>query len=94
MPPISGLWDEAYNQLKSSKPQLILDYEALLPVQSVAQGRAERYQQLQGFISGRIDEIEKGAWKIRFKDHQFLVKDFVEPVVGVVACTLRLPLHR
>ena len=88
VPPLSGLWEEAYGQLRSSRPRLILEYEALLPDKPATQQKPERYAQLQRFVLQSSDEIEKGGWKVRFRDHEFLVKDFVEHVVGVVACML------
>jgi len=35
-------------------------------------------------ITNKTKELESNQWKLKFKDHEFLVKDLVEPVVGIV----------
>ncbi|KAH8657321.1 hypothetical protein BGZ61DRAFT_404246 [Ilyonectria robusta] len=90
LPPISSLWDEAFDGLESNSAtkELMNAYESLIAKsnkgQNVPKERGSRRDQLDVFVEEKTDEIEKGSWKIRFKDHEFLVKDLVEPVVSIV----------
>lgn len=36
-------------------------------------------------LEKKVEELESGQWKIGFQNNQFVVKDFIEPVVGVVS---------
>jgi hypothetical protein len=39
---------------------------------------------MKALLDQKIKEVEDGTWKIKFKDHEFVIKDLVEPVIGVV----------
>lgn len=95
---ISELWDEAYEELRKKDRSLIESYEkelfkgisgvAMLAGQVSAGfsgiGTIERRQQIKLIIDRKIKEAEDGTWKLKFKDHELVVKDLIEPVVGVV----------
>ncbi|KAK1763946.1 hypothetical protein QBC33DRAFT_518125 [Phialemonium atrogriseum] len=70
IPPISELWDEAYDELKCRNTELVEEYEALITGSTDASARDERHRKI---------------WKFKFMDHQFMVKDFVAPVISIVA---------
>jgi hypothetical protein len=40
---------------------------------------------MKAILDQKIEEIEDAKWKVQFKDHEFVVKDLVEPVVAVLA---------
>jgi hypothetical protein len=96
--PISELWNEAYEELYKKDKGLVTDYEVHLSeslVGAVAAGQAsatvfsglgkvQRRQQMKALLDQKIKEIEEGTWKLRFRDHELVVKDLVEPVVGVI----------
>jgi hypothetical protein len=39
-------------------------------------------------LEEKIKSIEDDAWKLKFKEHEFAIKDAVEPVVGVIEVRL------
>ena len=95
--PIVELWDEAYDEL--SKKDKLADYEAQLSESLVGAvalaghasaiafpglGKVQRCQQMKVLLVQKIKEIDEGKWKLKFKDHELVVKDLVEPVVGVI----------
>jgi N-terminal domain of NWD NACHT-NTPase len=90
LPPISDLWDAAYDELAKgeSTSQLIADLQDILTkdlkVHKVATTRVLRRDQMQTFVKKRTEEIESGTWKLKFKGHEFAVKDLVIPVVSIV----------
>jgi hypothetical protein len=47
-------------------------------------GKLQRAQAMKILLQERIDELDEGRWKVGFQDHQFAVKDVVEPVVGFI----------
>jgi hypothetical protein len=92
---IFELWDEAYEELSKTEKTLVADYEALLSTSlggAIASSattfssstKVQRCQSMSTLLEKKIEEIEKGEWKLRFKDHELAVKDLVEPVVGVM----------
>jgi hypothetical protein len=97
--PIVELWDEAYDELSKKDKSLVADYEAQLSeslVGAVAlagqapaiafsgSGKIQRCQQMKVLLEQKIKEIDEGKWKLKFKDHELVVKDLVEPIVGVI----------
>ncbi len=96
--PIVELWDEAYDALHQQKKALISQFDALLSGslagaiaggQTTAAaysglGKVQRSQLIKHLLDKKIKEVDDGAWKLKFKDHELLVKDLVVPVVGVV----------
>jgi hypothetical protein len=36
---------------------------------------------MQAILDQKIREVEDGTWKLRFKDHEVVVKDLGEPVI-------------
>lgn len=47
-------------------------------------GKIQRAQVMKVLLQERINELDEGRWKVGFRDHQFAVKDVVEPVVGLI----------
>ncbi len=47
-------------------------------------GKIQRAQMMKVLLQERIDKLDNGRWKIGFRDHQFAVKDVVEPVVRFI----------
>ncbi|GIJ91272.1 hypothetical protein Asppvi_010237 [Aspergillus pseudoviridinutans] len=87
--PISELWDEAFSELSKKDPDLVKDYEdevyeSLQPSTANGTSSSSRLQQMEALIDLKIQEVDNGRWKVRFKDHELAVKDLVEPVVGIV----------
>jgi hypothetical protein len=35
-------------------------------------------------LDKKIEEVENGTWKLRFKNHELRVKDLVGPVVSII----------
>lgn len=90
--PISELWDEAYEELSKKDKALIAKYEAQISAtlglsEGNLNGKVQRREQMQAAIVKRIIEIKEGKWKLEFKGHELVVKDLVQPVVGIVQCT-------
>ena len=98
-PSIFELWDEAYEELRKKDKALVEKYEAELSKNMVEMGilaaqqsavafsglgKEQKYQQMKTLIDRKTEQIEKGAWKAKFRDHELSVKDLVVPVVGVV----------
>jgi hypothetical protein len=97
--PIVELWDEAYDELSKKDKSLVADYEAQLS-ESLAGavalagqasaiafsglGKIQRCQQMKVLLDQKVKEIDEGKWKLKFKDHELVVKDLVEPVVSVI----------
>lgn len=97
--PIAELWDEAYDELSKKDKSLVADYEAQLSMSLVGAvalagqasamafsglGKIQRRQQMEFLLDQKIKEIDEGKWKLKFKDHELMVKDLVERVVGVI----------
>lgn len=96
--PISELWDEAFDNLYAKSESLVLEFDAILSKTlaggiatghvSVAAfsglGKVQRRQQMEILLNQKIKDVEEGSWKLSFKNHEFLVKDLVKPVVGVI----------
>jgi hypothetical protein len=40
-------------------------------------------------LEEKIKAIEDGAWRVKFKEHEFAIKGAVERVVGVIEVRLR-----
>ena len=84
--PIAELWDEAYEDLrgKDETKNLIVDYEQELskslagvvaPPIAFSGIVVERRQQMKVLLEQQIKEMEKGTWKLKFKSHEFAVKE-------------------
>ena len=84
--PVSDLWDEAYEEIRQNKQNLVQDFETILSKDLAAnivtaggfgglQGKVQRSQMLKPLLDRKIKEIESDAWKLKFKDHELLVKD-------------------
>ncbi len=96
--PIFELWDEAFNDLYATSKGLVLEFDAILSKtltggiaatqMSVAAfsglGKVQRRQQMEILLKQKIIDVEKGSWKLSFKNHEFFVKDLVKPVVSVI----------
>lgn len=98
---IVDLWDSAYEKLREDEPT-VEEYEEKLRV-DLGVGRDSKLgtdtggrRELMGMILQRkMDEVNSKAWKLRFGNTEVLVKDSVQPVLGIisrvndyVACTL------
>jgi N-terminal domain of NWD NACHT-NTPase len=96
--PIAELWDEAFNELRDDSESLVKEFDVILsktvaggiatgqvPVVAFSGlGKVQRRQQMEILLKQKIKDVEEGSWKLRFKDHQFLVTDLVKPVVAVI----------
>jgi hypothetical protein len=91
MRPIVELWDEAYQDLALQNKTLIDKYERELaigtdfPALALKQKRAK----MKTILEEKIKAIEDGAWRVKFKEHEFAIKGAVERVVGVIEVRLR-----
>ena len=87
-PRISLLWHEAYVELKKVEPELITQYEkeAALSVElPILPADKDQFLLKMGeVVQKKQEEIEEKKWKGKFKNHEFAVKDFVEPAVSIV----------
>jgi hypothetical protein len=85
--PIAELWDEAYDKLSKTNPGLIGGYEnevqKALKVEQLTPSKGQRHIQMK-LSKILTQKIKNKEWMVKFKDRQFAVKDFVEPVASVV----------
>lgn len=92
--PIHELWNLAYDNLRQSDEELILNYEAKLRRNFTAGlgstlgltlgSRADRRDQMSTILQRKMDEINRETWKLKFGSTETQVKDLVQPVLGVV----------
>ncbi|PMD45652.1 hypothetical protein L207DRAFT_258385 [Hyaloscypha variabilis F] len=86
--PIAELWDEAYDELSKTNPGLIGGYEnelkKALKVEQLTLSKGQRHIQMKKVVEDLTQKIKNKEWMVKFKDCQFAVKDFVEPVASVV----------
>jgi hypothetical protein len=47
-------------------------------------GKLDRAKVMKLLLMERIEELERGQWKVGFGNNQFAVKDFIKPVVGFI----------
>jgi hypothetical protein len=90
MRPIAELWDEAYQDLALQNMTLIDKYELLLApgTDFDALDLTQKRAKMKTILEEKIKSIEDDAWKLKFKEHEFAIKDAVEPVVGVIEVRL------
>jgi hypothetical protein len=97
--PIVELWEEAYDQLSKDENRLVNRFEAILSqtlagavainessstVAVSGPGKIQRRQYMKILLDKKIEEVESGTWKLRFKNHELQVKDLVGPVVSTI----------
>lgn len=92
--PIHELWNLAYENLRESDEELILNYEAKLRRNFTAGlgstlgltlgSRADRRDQMSTILQRKMDEINRETWKLKFGSTEVQVKELVQPVLGVV----------
>jgi hypothetical protein len=94
--PICELWNEAYEDLKAKEGSLMNDYEAamskdiptILGSSTLAivapQVAIMRKEQMAALVEMKSAEAKKNAWKLRYGDHEVLLKDLAGPVVNVI----------
>ena len=92
---ITELWNVAYEELQVKEPKLIAAYEqyALHSVTTVigatsglsGLGKVRRREQMEILVKQKVDEDEKGQWKIPFGDDRIAVRDLAKPVVSIVS---------
>jgi hypothetical protein len=86
-PPISELWDEAYEELAKKKPDLVEEYQGkCLGGEAFMGERKGRHEKMRKFVTDKTEELDKHKWKGTFAGHEFAVKDLVKPVVGIIEC--------
>jgi N-terminal domain of NWD NACHT-NTPase len=93
LPPISELWNLAYDELRETEAKLVKEYEialsknlsAMVGSTVVLSGSSVgRREQMATILGGKMDEVKKNTWKLKFGDNEVPVKDLMEPVVGMV----------
>lgn len=93
---ILGLWSEAYQDLKAQQSELVNKYEARLsndplmilsPISGLLGIQVSAQDQMATFLRKKMSEVEGKAWKLKFGDKEFRVKDLAEPVVGIIKWT-------
>lgn len=88
--PIDELWDLAYEHLRESDGHLIADYEDKLGgnfaigMASTLGSRADVRNKMKTVLQRKMDEVNRDAWKLKFRSSEVQVKDLVQPVLGVV----------
>ncbi|KAL1858736.1 hypothetical protein Daus18300_009870 [Diaporthe australafricana] len=88
---IRRLWDIAYEDLRHDNPELIDKYEALIRNDMSAAfstilpvGPLKR-EQMQSVLQRKIDDVKRGAWKLKFGSWtEIELKNTVQPVLGVI----------
>ena len=93
--PIAELWNVAYEELKAKEGRLITEYEKCLSYNvsnvlgaTVALSgltKVQRREQMEMLVKRKVEEDEKGKWKIPFGDDRIAVRDLAKPVVGIVS---------
>lgn len=87
-PRISLLWHETYVELKKVEPELMIQYEKeaarSVGLQILPADKDQFLLQMGKVVQKKQEEIEEKKWKGKFKNHEFAVKDFVEPAVSIV----------
>lgn len=92
--PIHELWNLAYENLRESDEDLIVNCEAKLQRNFTAGlgstlgltlgSRADRRDQMSTILQRKMDEINRETWKLKFGSTEVQVKDLVQPVLAVV----------
>ncbi|KAK3368545.1 hypothetical protein B0H63DRAFT_77530 [Podospora didyma] len=52
--------------------------------QEVSTDKVQRMKEMESLAAAKAKELGDGTWKLKFAGHEFAVKSFVEPVIGVV----------
>jgi ElaB/YqjD/DUF883 family membrane-anchored ribosome-binding protein len=94
--PISELWNQAYEDLKSdSKGRKLIDkYEAIITTdlstmvastaQVLAPVKASRKENMLRVLDKKMAEVKDNKWRLRFHDHEVLVEDLAKPVINMI----------
>jgi hypothetical protein len=89
--PIRELWAVAYEELRSAEEQLVQKYEKKVYA-NLAAGlvsavglNVQMREQMNAVVRRKIDEVDREAWKIKFRSSEVLVRDLVGSLVGIVA---------
>jgi hypothetical protein len=93
---LTELWNEAYEELKDKEESLMKKYEdemskdmtTMLGSTSLALGASEvavrRKEQMTVLVDKKVVEAKKSAWKLKYGDHEILLRDLAEPVVNII----------
>jgi hypothetical protein len=85
--PIRELWNLAYEKLREEDAELVQRYETEL---NVAGGRAaletkdSRREQMDAVLRGKVDEVTRDAWKLKFGSSEVPIRDLAGPVLSVL----------
>lgn len=96
--PIDELWSLAYEHLRESDRDLIVNYEDKLcfnlavaigsthgsTLRSTLRSRAELRYMMKTILQRKMDEVNRDTWKVKFRSSEVQVKDLVQPVLGVI----------
>lgn len=93
--PIKELWNEAYEELKEKEKSIIKDYEDAMS-EDIRQSWVAylSHSELLKYLSGRRSRWQpwlrrwqkqkKNAWKLRYGEHEVVLKDLAEPAVKLI----------
>lgn len=93
---ISGLWNEAYEDLRSDLKdgKLIEKYEAIIATdlstmvasttQVLAPAKASRKDNMLRILDKKMTEVKDNKWRLKFHDHEVLVEDLAKPVIDMI----------
>jgi len=91
--PISELWDEAYEELRTQDKELVENYEEYLRsdlaimISSTVPlfgAKVERERQMRILLEKKIQQVKESTLKFKFGGEDILVKDLAKPVVGLI----------
>ncbi|KAE9379860.1 hypothetical protein N431DRAFT_121252 [Stipitochalara longipes BDJ] len=94
--PISELWNEAYEDLRSNPKdqKLIKKYEDIMAIdfstmvastaQILAPVKVSRKDNMLRILDKKMTEVKDNKWRLRFHDHEVLVEDLAKPVINVI----------
>ncbi|MCJ1231473.1 hypothetical protein MMC12_008150, partial [Toensbergia leucococca] len=93
--PIAELWNHAYEELRRKDSKLIEKYENQLSLSvSVMAGRTvtisdlgkvRRRDEMDELVKRKLEDDEKGKWRLPFGDDRIAIRDMTEAVVNIVA---------
>lgn len=89
--PIRELWNIAYDRLRKEDEQLIKNYEAKIQknlgasIGHAIDSKISMRDQMDIVLRNKMDEVNQNTWKLRFGSSDVQVKDFAQPILGVVS---------
>ncbi|KAF0324955.1 hypothetical protein GQ607_007848 [Colletotrichum asianum] len=88
---IRELWNLAYEELRDEDERLIRDFEGKIEGDLVAGlskavgSQVAKRDWMNTVLTRKMEQVNRDAWKLKFRSSEVLVKELVKPVLGVVS---------